>query len=201
MTSAKSWIEPASVMSHFSRHSSALRGESPTVTTHRSTPAPHASADSMAAMCSRPVGELSPRATTTAPVARAVRSAATESAVIRPASTITAISVSEMARNSPARSSHHRTISRAPVGLDVDGMTCRLLNRTSWEWSMRLPPLTVRPDATNEAEPGVNWMPKWWLSDPPLESASISSTSVPVDAHWAARYMAVVDAPGEPCAL
>ena len=66
---------------------------------------------------------------------------------------------------------------------------------------MRLPPLTVRPDATNEAEPGVNWMPKWWLSDPPPGSASISSTSVPVDAHWAARCMAVVDAPGEPFAL
>ena len=66
---------------------------------------------------------------------------------------------------------------------------------------MRLPLRTGRPEATNEAEPGVNWIPRWWLSEPPPGSASTSSTSVPVDAHWAARYMAVVDAPGEPWAL
>ena len=126
-------MAPQNVMPQRSRHSSALIGDSPTVTTHRSTPSPHASAESSAPMCSRLVGELSPRATATTPAALAVNAAVAESVVTRPPSTITANSVSATVRKSSARSSSHFTICRAPVGLEVAGMTCRLLNSTSWE--------------------------------------------------------------------
>ena len=90
---------------------------------------------------------------------------------------------------------------RAPAGLAGAGITCRLSNSTSWAWSIRWLLRTGRPDATNDAEPGVNWMPRLWLSDPPDGSASMSNTSRPAEAQWAARCMAVVEAPGEPCVL
>ena len=171
------------------------------VTTQRSGPPSAAPAVIISPTCSKVVGELSLRATTTTPAAFTVRSAAAASGVIRPPSMMTAISFSEIVRNSPARSANHRAIPRAPVGLEVEGMTCRFSNSTSWEWSIRLLLSTGRPDATNEADPGVNWIPRWWLIDPPAGSASMSSTSRPVEAQWAARYRAVVDAPGEPWAL
>ena len=59
----------------------------------------------------------------------------------------------------------------------------------------------VWPDATNDAVPGVNWMPRLWLIEPPTGSASMSSTSRPCEAHRAARCMAEVEAPGEPVVL
>jgi len=58
-----------------------------------------------------------------------------------------------------------------------------------------------RPAATNDAVPGVNWIPRLWLIEPPDGSASMSSTSRPCEAQWAARCMAAVEAPGDPWVL
>ena len=198
--SGESSMVPHNPIPHFWVKSSGLHNGFPMVTTHPlAEPLPELAARTPATP-SRLDIELpeSPRATTATPAALAVHSSVKGPGWIRPASITTAMSLSETSLSSSALSAKDSMISRVLDGFDGHGMTCRFVNKTSWEWSIRSPLRTGEPEATKEAAPGVNWMPMLRLIDPPAESASISSTSRPEEAQWAATWMAVVDAPGEP---
>ena len=192
-------MAPHSSMPHFWGKSPGPHSGLPMVTTHPFGGSPTPAAR-MPATLSRLDIELpeSPRATTTTPAALAVHLSVKAPESIRPASITTAMSFSEMSRRSSALPAKDSMISRVLEGFDGHGMTCRFVNRMSWEWSIRSPLRTGEPEATKEAAPGVNWMPRLRFIDPPAGSASTSSTSRPDEAQWAATWMAVVDAPGEP---
>ena len=199
--SGESSMVPHNSRPHLEGKSSEFHNGFPMVTTHplagRPPPEPAAS---MPATLSRLDIELpeSPRATTATPAALAVHISVKGPGTARPASITTAMSFSETSRSSSALFAKDSMISWVLDGFDGQGMTCRFVNKTSWEWSIRSPLRTGEPEATKEAAPGVNWMPMLRLIDPPAGSASISSTSRPEEAQWAATWMAVVDAPGEP---
>ena len=173
----------------------------PTVTTQPRGPSCSGPAANTALRGSRLDSWLLSRQTTSTPAAPVVSIDTAVSAVIRPPSMITAISFSEIVRRASEDSAKVRKIPVAPAGVAGAGITCRFSNNTSWAWSIRWLLSTGWPDATNDAEPGVNWMPRLRLSEPPAGSASMSRTSRPIEAQCAARCRAVVEAPGEPCVL
>ena len=194
-------IEPQKVRPQVSSHSSGSMGDLPTDTAQPTGPSPLPPVSSTPLRCSRLGNWLLFPHTTTTPAARVVSSDAAVSAVMRPPSMITAISLSEMARRSSAYSQKVLKMPRAPVGLAGAGITWRFSKRTSWAWSIRWLLNAGRPEATNEADPGVNWIPRLWLSEPPAGSSSMSRTSRSAEAQLAAKCMAVVEAPGEPWVL